>query len=392
MIIANRSRLFLNRMFTIAKWAVVALTLALSLYYSLAIARPKPIEQIQPKVQEVLGVDGEKILSGPLGLYENKRSLLALALEQNLSLLVQNVRPDLRLGEKIFFLALKGSPVRKEIKEGEPIHFHWDDQKFDFAEEGRQMVPHIVNGSEVLLKLGDEEVILQPVQQKQGQLRKDVDNFNLLQAKWWGNDLFFREYGGDEYRELSKKYKIEMQDGRGSYFLYVKPRDYLTYHEGRWRVGEAEPEAPLAVVRAVSDREIEIEAWDPAGAPLAQMKLPLQKSQPIHFAADQVIAEPKLRSGSLVACKIGKKRLALRPNDWVIKTQTGWRKLVTINEIESYLNNEQLEELFVVDSVEQNGQLRGRHFDAMRTQMKPFTIQAAVVKGKSTKKRTAATK
>ncbi len=378
MLIAFRSRIVLNHMFAIAKWSIGSMTVALLIYFAISMFRAKSIEAVAPTIQSVAAVDVEKMLTGPLGLYENKRSALALALEQNLILLVQNVRPDLGLGERIFSIGFKGSEEQRVIKENESIQFTWNEEKVE-------LVPHLIKGDRVLLKLGEEELFLQ-------ENPKGMDNFDQFQAKWWGSDLFFREYGGAEYRELGEKYKVELTDGNVRYFVYVQPHDTLTLKEGRWSVGEADRSAPLAVVNEVSDSELEMEAWDESGASLFQTKVPLQKHQPIRFAPDQVIADPKLRSGSQVSCKIGKKRVVLKPNDWVIKTQTGWRKLITINEIESYLNNELLEELFVVDSIEQGGQIRGRHFDALRTQMKPFTIQAASAKVKSTKKRTSTAK
>jgi len=389
MIILFRSRIALNRMFAVAKWTIISIACALCLYYSISLYRLKPLEIVEPKKVTVSSIDEDKMLTGPLGLYENKRSLMALALEQNLLLFVQNVRPDLRQGEKTFHLSMKGSGAQKLIRENEPISFGWDEKNIELTSGDKVMVPHLLNGSSVLFQVGEEELILQAHAQKPAS--NNVDNFDLDQAKWWGNDLFFREYGGAEYHQLGKKYKIEMSDGANRYFIYAGPNDYLSFKEGRWRVLSslemADRSAPLAVVRTLSASELEIEAWDQHGTLVPGARLPLQRGQPIRKAADQIITDPKLRSGKIVACKIGKKRLALRPNDWIIKTQTGWRKLITTNEIESYLNNEQLEELFVVDSIEQNGQMRGRHFDLLRTQMKPFIVQASVSKAKSQKRR-----
>ncbi|MBS0628640.1 MAG: hypothetical protein JSS30_00265 [Verrucomicrobia bacterium] len=380
MIIAFRSRIILNQVFAFAKWAISAMTVAISIYFAVALFASKPLESIEATTHPIATFDVEKMLTGPLALYENKRSPMVIALEQNLVLLAQNVRPDLGKGEKVYRIGLKGSDEQRLIKENEPICFSWNEEKFEFADGGRQMIPQLINGDEILLKIGDEELSLQ-------EKPKNIDNFDQIQAKWWGNDLFFREYGGEEYRQLGEKYKIELTSGTGRYFVYLQPGDFLTLKEGRWTVSEPDPSVPIAVFRETSDNEVELEGWDVNGEPLFYVRLSLQKNQPIRFVPDQVIADPKMRSIGQVSCKIGKKRLVLRPSDWVIKTQAGWRKLITINEIESYLNNEIVEELFVVDSIDQSGHIRGRHFDDLRTQMKPFTIQAAALKGKPTKKR-----
>lgn len=399
MIIAFRSRFKLDQIFAIAKWTIALLTLGVLLQFALSMFKAKKVEAISstPMVNHQLNFD--KMLTGPLGLYESKKSPFALALEQKLILLVQNIRPDLGQGEKTFLLGVKGSEEQKSVNEGEPIFFSLVEhstgaiEKIEFSDSsiGRQMTPYILNGNSLLLKVDeDEEVILQAMPPSSSSSRKAMDFFDPVKAKWWGNDLFFREYGGAEYQTIGLKHKLEFSDGSKRYFVFVQPQDYLTFKDNRWQVlsslSEADRDAPLAIVQAISNNQLEIEAWDANGLPLFQAKMSLEKNSPIRFSPEQFIIDPKLRSGSQVSCKIGKKRLVLKPNDWVIKTETGWRKLITINEIESYLNNDLLEELFVIDAVEANGQMRGRHFDPMRVHMKPFTIQATSSKGKSTKK------
>lgn len=396
LIIAFRSRFKQSQVFAIAKWAIALLTFFLLLQFALSMFKAKKVEAVSSTPKVAVQMDFDKMLTGPLGLYESKRSPFALALEQKLVLLVQNVRPDLGQGEKTFRLGVKGAEQQKVVNEGEPIFFNLVEhssgaiEKIEFSDSplDKQMTPYILDGCSMLLKVDeDEELILQAVSEQS----KGMDFFDGLKAKWWGNDLFFREYGGAEYQTLGLKHKIEFSDGSKRYFVFVQPKDYLTLKGNRWQVvsslSEADREAPLAVVQAISNNQLELEAWDVDGRPLFQAKMALEKNSPIRFSPEQFIVDPKLRSGALVSCKIGKKRLVLKPNDWVIKTETGWRKLITISEIESYLNNDLMEELFVIDAIDAGGQMRGRHFDPMRVQMKPFTILATSSKGKSTKKR-----
>jgi len=380
--------------FAVGKWILASAAIALLVYFSLSLFRSKPIQvsSVGPQVARNLNFD--QILSGPLALHENKRSPLAVALEQKLILLAQSIRPDLRKGGKVFQIGIKGSEQNVVVNEGEPILFHLKQhesggiEEFEFTQGAgaNQMIPYVLNGNSVLLKLdGEDELILQASTQASN------STTNLMEkAKWWGNDLFFREYGGADYRPLGEKHKIEFRDGEKSYFLFVQAGDCLAYKDNQWRVlsslDEADRQAPLAVVESISSNQIEIQGWDPPFT----AKLALEKGQPFRACADQVILEPKMRSSNQVLCKIGKKRLILKPNDWVIKTQTGWRKLITMNEIDSYLNCELLNELFVVDSIESGGLIRGRHFDPLRVQMRPFTIQAS--KGKILKKRNLSTK
>lgn len=393
MIIAFRSRFDAKVAFAIGKWTIASIAFALIVYFSISFFRSKPVQVSSVGQQVARNLNFDEVLSGPLALRENKRSPLALALEQKLILLMQSIRPDLGKGEQLFQVGIKGSEQQAVVKEGEPILFNLKQhesggiEEFEFSESGaKQMVPYVLNGNSLLLKLdGDDELILQAT------TLASPSTENLMgKVKWWGKDLFFLEYGGAQYRPLGEKHKIEFKDGVKSYFLFVEPKDYLGFKDNRWRVlsslEEADREAPLAVVQSISSNQLEIQGWDP----LFTATIALEKGQPFRASADQVIMDPKMRSSNQALCKIGKKRLILKPNDWVLKSQTGWRKLVTMSEIDSYLNSELLEELFVVDSIESGGLIRGRHFDPLRVQMRPFTIQAS--KGKILKKRNLSTK
>ena len=336
---------------------------------------------------------------GPLSLYESHRSALAITLEQKLVLLGQSTRPDWGKRERVFRIGIRGTKQQKVVMEGSPIFFHLTQHSsggveniaFANGKQGCRMIPQILDNKSLLLKLEEgEEIELQLMGQHLPKRGLASGILALTTGTLWGADQFFQTYGGDEYQPLGQKQKLEIEEGSKRYFLFVSAQDFLTYSKGEWRklssLQEAEKKAPLAKVEMVGSDQLAIEAWDEEGFPIFDVHLRAERKQPLQIVVDQVITSPKLRSAKQISCKIGKKRIFLKPGDWLIRTQTGWHKLTTLEEIEAYLNHQLRGELLVVDSIDSHGTLKGHCFDSMRTQVQPFMIQAVTSKKKTKKK------
>jgi hypothetical protein len=252
------------------------------------------------------------------------------------------------------------------------------------------MVPHVLDASSLLLKVGRQtgeklEVILKAVGKTRGKAVEDTEVETLQDAKWWGQDLFFREYGGEIYRPMSQKQKVEVISGKKPYVLYVEADDFLSFQQGKWKVvgdiEEASRDAPLAHVRKLTQAELEIEAWDAEGFTLFDTKLIRENSSPLRFSPESIIQGAKQRTSRQVSCKIGKKRFVLQSGDWMIQSGGNWKKLKTSGDIEMYLNHDLRGDLFAVDSIDAKGVVTGRFFNKMRTQMTPFVVRAISSKG-----------
>ncbi len=380
------------------------MTAVVLLVFSVSLIRGREVAITPYLARKELSLDLDRMLTGPLGLYESSRPPLALALEQKLVFLAQSMRPDVGKVEKAFCIGVKGSDQTRVVKEGEAIFFEMTQhdtgaiEAIEFSNESASscMIPHVLDGKSLLLKLGETEIFLQASSHGRAVSGMQTGVANLYKAKWWGQDLFLRQYGGKEYSSFVQKHKIELGEGKKRQVLFVGEGDFLSFTEGKWHVlpslEEADPNAPLACVQSLSRDQLEIEAWDEKGFSLFQTKFVLEKTPPVQVSLSDLIQEPKLRSAKQISCKIGKKRMVLSPGDWLLKTQTGWRKLVEVDEIEAYLNHELSGDLMVFDWIDSKGKLKGYYFNPMRTQMEPIGIRGASSKIKRTQKRTSPTK
>ncbi|NGX36961.1 MAG: hypothetical protein K1000chlam2_00107 [Chlamydiae bacterium] len=397
--IAFRSRFLpLEDLFSLAQGVVGIGALCVFIFFVVALCRSKEYGVDFSVERDGRTFEIDAILTGPLGLRENVRSPLAIALEQKLVLLAQSVRPDLEKQERAFCIGVKGSEQQAVVREGEAIFCHLTQhasggvEALEFADgvADISMIPHIVTGNSLLLKVEQKagemmEVVLKAAAQVRN--HQGISEGACLEgAKWWGTDLLFHEYGAEQYHQIGQKHKLELVEGKEHYVLYVAAKDFLTYQGGKWQVidslEDAVREAPLAQIQSIGPRELDIEAWDPEGFSLFQTKLHPETLQAIRMVPGQVISEAKLRSRQQVSCKIGKKRWILKPGDWLIKTQTNWHKLKTGEEIENFLDHQLRGELFVIDSIDATGMIKGHYFDEMRTQMQPFSLKAASSKGR----------
>ena len=110
--------------------------------------------------------------------------------------------------------------------------------------------------------------------------QKELPFFKVLkEGKCWGRDLLIQTYGGEQYRLIKNKQKIEFSKENGSYVCFVETGDYLTWKEGKWQISalsEASEDTPLAHIKAISGKNVEVEAWDESGFGYVQAKLALQ--------------------------------------------------------------------------------------------------------------------
>lgn len=401
MVIVCRSRLQLDQVLFYLQIGLLAATILMLAVISFPSVKDLEL-QTSSNVKRSMPI--EKILTGALSLKENTSPPLALALEQKLVFLSQSLRPDLKQEDRVFRIGVKGAESQSIIvKEGQPIFCHLTQhasggiEAIEFSEGGdTKMIPHVLDAKSLLLNVqqtdGSEmEVILKASGSSIIAKKIGSPALHLQSAKWLGTDLFFKEYGGENYQPLGQKQKIEISSGKDRYVLYVKEKDFLTFEGGKWRVvetlEEADRENPLAKIAAISSGQLDIEAWDEKGFPLFYSSLSLENPSLTRFIADQVFQEAKLRTSRQVSCKIGKKRFLLQQGDWLLKTGGTWHKLLSLTEIENFLNHETKGDLCVIDQIDSKGMVKGHYFNEMRTEIQPFSFRAASSKANKKGKR-----
>ncbi|MDN3506148.1 MAG: hypothetical protein P0S96_02860 [Simkaniaceae bacterium] len=383
MIIAFRSRFSLEQIFF---WSQLALGVAgvfVVCFFFVGMAK-RDVFDVGQRGGEVDFYALEKVLSGPLALKESGKSALAVALEQKLVFLAQSVRPDRVDEERVFRIGVKGDGAEQVVREGEAIACNLVEsdgriESLGFGEGDVKMVPHVLDGRSLLLNVerasgAAMEVILKAASPEV----KGGDA--LASGKWLGPDLFFREYGGSEFRPLGLKQQVEV----GKDVLYLGEGDFLSFRDGSWvnvgRLENADSDAPLAQVLRVGN-DLELEAWDVDGFPLFFARLGLERKGGLRFMPDQVFSGAKLRTTSQVSCKMGKKRFVLSAGDWILQVKEGWRKIRSAEEIQAFLDHEVRGLLVVVDRVDPSGRVSGKVFNEMRTELQPFVFQAVTSKG-----------
>jgi hypothetical protein len=354
----------------------------------------------------------ESIGSGALALHPRYALGWVSRLADELALIAYNSRPDVHSEEAKILISLRSGKEQVAFPNGKTLFLRESDQgkglHFSEAATPLWVKPILLDNGAVLVEAGRKsggseelgqfvvtEAAVASSRYSPGQLPFVKE---LKAARCLGPDLFVQRYGGREYSSWRDKVVLELARGSATYACFVSAGDFLVYDEEQWRVAEREElkaDLPVALVRAVSSKAVEIEAWDETGFYPLQVKVEMEKQIPFHLKPEVMPTGIRLRSASQVSCAFGKRRVILKPGDWLLKTVSGWRNLRRADEIEQYLNRRLKGELFIFDAIEkQQGKMamKGQWFDETRTQVQQvtFPIDAEKPQGKSGRKRKSA--
>jgi hypothetical protein len=323
-------------------------------------------------------IDYMKIGKGPLAISPRGISPEFETLVKELVVLGKNTRPDIGALSTVS-IGLKTSGNQKQLISGQKLFLAADGSSYRFTDEQTtlSLLPLPMAGSEVLLQIETPEKKEDIVLTASAFLDRSLDEETYVQVlkkgKMWAPDLFLHQWGGDEYRTLSSKQKVEI-DGK-VYFLTVG--DFLWWDESEWKVGKAPLEdSPLAKLMSASVQGLNFEVWSPSGYSSSKINVALQSSKAPQ-KAEEVITSVRPRSGSEITCQLGKRRVIVKEGDWWIKTDRRWRALKTAADLEAFLHHDIQGELFIFEKVENmKGKtiLKGRCFDKMRTQSLPISL------------------
>lgn len=199
-------------------------------------------------------------------------------------------------------------------------------------------------------------------------------------ARWMGKDSFLARHGGDEFKELAEKHRIDFSDDDANYSLYVGPNDCAIWDEGKWKVvqpGAQSLKHPLMTVKKIDDRIMTFELWDVGG----KQKIPLTLIRINEPWTYQNLQEKFVflgaRTRSQYIFEIDDQRILLSPKDWLLQTEEGWIKLATAQQIDDYVDRKLTGVLFVFDGVvrEEGRQiLKGVVFNSARNEMQELDI------------------
>lgn len=213
-----------------------------------------------------------------------------------------------------------------------------------------------------------------------GKWRVDGTLLARQKARWMGLDLFLEKHGGDEFSDVVGKQKINFEEADDSYSVFVKAGDCLIWDENRWVVKQPGDESlghPLMCVKKVDERIMNFELWDVEGK--AKVSLNLIRNHdttPVqHLAQEFKFVGARTRTQCVF--QVNQTRMMVKPNDWLLLTETGWKKLNTLEEIDDYVNCRVTGTLFVLDDIvrkDEKSHLVGTVFNPTRTDMQVVEI------------------
>jgi len=212
-----------------------------------------------------------------------------------------------------------------------------------------------------------------------------VDSTLLVRqkARWMGSDRFLEMHGGEAFSYVVGRERIDFLDGETAYSCFIGPNDYLVWKEERWVTkmpGEQTEGSPILCVRKIDEKIMSLELWDVLGRAKTVLSLIRAKdhNKTPNLSQEFKFVGAKTWAQFIVECRNGV-RLTLKPNDWLVLTQNGWKKLDSPEQIDEYVDGKLTGPLFVLDKMaKQNGRqvLVGHLFNASRTEIEEIELEA----------------
>lgn len=213
-----------------------------------------------------------------------------------------------------------------------------------------------------------------------GKWRVDGTLLARQKARWFGQDQFLNAHGGEEFLAKENRERIEFGEKDDRYALYLAVDECIGWDGSRWvevEMGAESRAYPLLCLKKVEDRLMKLELWDVGGK--GRISLNLLKST--EAWAPQVLQREfkfiSARTLSQYVLEIRGQRMVLRPNDWLLLTEDGWKKLETPQEIDSYVEREVTGVLFTFDGITKKDDkqvLQGTLYNTTRSAMEVIEI------------------
>ncbi len=350
----------------------------------------------------------DAIGTGPLALRPSPAHGWIARLADELSLIAYNSRPGVSSREVNILLGFKHSKEQLPILNATPFYLKEspEGKGLCVSQEASAfwVKPILLDSGSVLLEVGRRVVTGEGQElEEKGQfianLQGGASRYNPGQQEYalefrggsvFPYDVLMQKYGGQEFAPLGTQVVLELPSRCGSYALFVSAGNTLQYIEGEWQsvpFEELRPDLPVALVRAASEKGIEVDLWERSGFYTFPVKIEGKKLPAAPFPPEAMPSAIRLRTGTQVSCAFGKRRLILKQGDWVIKGANGWRHLRNAEDIQLYLQRRLKGDLFIFDGIEKEAQgkltMKGHLFDETHTYMQSVSLPINVDKQQS---------
>lgn len=222
-----------------------------------------------------------------------------------------------------------------------------------------------------------------------GTFRVDGTLLARQRARWYGIDRFLEHHGGEDFKDIEGKQRIDFGENDDLYSVFVKAGDCLIWDTNRWKVvnpGEESLQHPLLVVKKMDERLMTFELWDVEGKGKILLNL-LKSSEPWAVQNSQTLQHMfkflGARTRTQCVFEINRERVILRPSDWMLLTPKGWKKLATEEEIDNYVKRKSSGTLFVFEGItrkDERQMMMGTIYSPARHECQPIELALQVKK------------
>ncbi len=369
--------------------------LAVSVFYLFStplIKKKKQNERLQntlsfvPDKPRVVSLPKEAVQDFGEGLLGFKSQRYKRKIEASFKYLGANTRPDQNQKEHFFkwnekeASLLEGDLQNLELLEGEEL------KSLTFSLEA------LDSNTEMKVFQDEKSVCSLSFQFPKTVLSESLGEFKLdrnllLKQKigWLGADLFLQLHGLEEFPDAASSQRIDFQSPQSPYSCFVREDDLLIWKEDRWQKADEESALyPLLSIEKIESKLMHINIWDASGRVKEHFLVSRTQSKPL---------SKKLHSLKYVGAKTKKKwlvqnndeRFSLESGDWLIHQNLNWKKVNSIEALETYIHQINVGELFIVKAltqVEGKKYLSGDLFSASRTEKNDYNLSLEVEENK----------
>lgn len=316
----------------------------------------------------------------------------------------KNGRPDAKEENPVLYFAFAGNKSPTALSPGQVLYIAYDKKsvpnQYIFSPGNKETplwIESTLQGNQAIVKVamrGDKGAIIREpaayaeftLPEKEyvrfsgnvwelGKWRVDGTLLARQKARWFGIDRFLERHGGEEFKEWKNKQRIDFGDGAETYSVYVGQDDCMIWDGAQWRLvrpGTASLQYPLMCIKKIDERVMSLELWDVDGKGKVVLNLIKTNEQWSPQNLEQSFKFIGARTRSQFIFEINHERMLLRPHDWLLFTESGWKKLVSAQDIDDYVNRHTVGPLFVFDKIDRKEDRQviiGTLFNAARTEM-----------------------
>lgn len=323
-----------------------------------------------------------------LALESAPPSLQVPDLRQVLIYCGKNGRPDALSTKPVLHFAFVGTKNIASISPGEKLYLVYEKKnspsRYSFSQNNEPTsiwfeANPVDNDVQVKVWMKNEqgEVIGEPESHAQFKLQEkefirfagnswEIGNFRVdgtllarQKARWHGFDKFLERHGGDEFKHTIGKHRIDLGENDDIYSIFVGVGDCFAWDKEKNQWISVEPneeslKSPLLVIKKIDERIMTFELWDVEGKGKIVLNL-LKSTEPSLVQSPQALQHMfkfvGARTRTQCVFEINRERVLLRPSDWLLLTNKGWKKLSTEEDIDQYVKRKSAGALFVFEGV-----------------------------------------